>query len=146
MPSHAEAKVLPYSPEQMFDMVADVAAYPDFLPWCIATRVRTADAIHLTADMVIGFKMFREQFTSRVTLERPGLIKVEYERGPFKYLKNRWKFTANEDGGCLVDFTVEFEFRSQLLEMAIGKVFTEAVHRMVAAFEKRAETLYGQKQ
>ncbi len=146
MPSHAETKVLPYSPEQMFDMVADVAAYPDFLPWCIATRVRTSDANHLTSDMVIGFKMFREQFTSRVTLERPGLIKVEYERGPFKYLKNQWKFTANESGGCLVDFTVEFEFRSQLLEMAIGKVFTEAVHRMVAAFEKRAETLYGQKQ
>jgi len=146
MPSHAETKVLPYTPEQMFDMVADVAAYPDFLPWCIATRVRTADASHLTADMVIGFKMFREQFTSRVTLERPGLIKVEYERGPFKYLENHWKFTPNEGGGCLVDFTVEFEFRSQLLEMAIGKVFTEAVHRMVAAFEKRAETLYGQKQ
>ena len=146
MPSHAETKVLPYSPEQMFDMVADVAAYPDFLPWCIATRVRTSDATHLTADMVIGFKMFREQFTSRVTLERPGLIKVEYERGPFKYLENHWKFTSSEDGGCLVDFTVEFEFRSQLLEMAIGKVFTEAVHRMVAAFEKRAETLYGQKQ
>ena len=130
----------------MFDMVADVAAYPDFLPWCIATRVRTSDANHLTSDMVIGFKMFREQFTSRVTLERPGLIKVEYERGPFKYLKNHWKFSSKEGGGCLVDFTVEFEFRSQLLEMAIGKVFTEAVHRMVAAFEKRAETLYGQKQ
>ncbi len=146
MPSHAETKVLPYTPEQMFDMVADVAAYPDFLPWCIATRVRTADALHLTADMVIGFKMFREQFTSRVTLERPGLIKVEYERGPFKYLKNHWKFSNEKGGGCLVDFTVEFEFRSQLLEMAIGKVFTEAVHRMVAAFEKRAETLYGQKQ
>ncbi|NQU55779.1 MAG: type II toxin-antitoxin system RatA family toxin, partial [Rhodospirillales bacterium] len=85
----------------------------------------------------------REQFTSRVTLERPGSIHVEYERGPFKYLKNQWNFTFDQGGNCLVDFTVEFEFRSQLLEMAIGKVFTEAVHRMVAAFEKRAKVLYG---
>ncbi|MBC8270262.1 MAG: type II toxin-antitoxin system RatA family toxin [Rhodospirillaceae bacterium] len=143
MHSHAEKKVLPYTPEQMFDMVADVAAYPDFLPWCIATRVRSQDETHLLADMVIGFKMFREQFTSRVTLERPGVIHVEYERGPFKYLKNQWNFESDADGNCLVDFNVEFEFRSQLLEMAIGKVFTEAVLMMVAAFEKRARFLYG---
>lgn len=143
MPSHAEKKVLPYTPEQMFDMIADVDAYPEFLPWCIATRVRSSDQTHLIADMVIGFKMFREQFTSRVTLDRPGSIHVEYERGPFKFLNNQWNFIPDQAGGCLVDFTVEFEFRSQLLEMAIGKVFTEAVHRMVAAFEKRAGVLYG---
>ena len=143
MHSHAEKKVLPYTPDQMFDMVADVAAYPDFLPWCIATRIRSEDETHLIAVMVIGFKMFREQFTSRVTLDRPGSIKVEYERGPFKYLKNQWKFASDKDGNCLVDFSVEFEFRSSLLEMAIGKVFTEAVLMMVAAFEKRAKSLYG---
>ncbi len=143
MPSHAEKKILPFTPEQMFDMVADVGAYPEFLPWCIATRVRSSDETHLVADMVIGFKVFREQFTSRVTLERPGVIHVEYERGPFKYLKNQWNFSKSQEGGCLVDFSVEFEFRSQLLEMAIGKVFTEAVHRMVSAFEKRASVLYG---
>ena len=143
MPSHAEKKVLPHTPEQMFDMVADVTAYPDFLPWCIATRIQSLDEKHLVADMVIGFKMFREQFTSRVTLVRPGSIQVEYENGPFKYLKNRWIFESEGDGNCLVDFSVEFEFRSHILDMAIGKVFTEAVRRMVSAFEKRADTLYG---
>jgi coenzyme Q-binding protein COQ10 len=142
MPSHSEKKTLPYTPEQMFDMVADVAAYPDFLPWCIATRIRSSNDEELVADMVIGFKMFREQFTSRVALEQPNLIHVEYENGPFKFLKNHWKFESDGEG-CLVDFNVEFEFRSHILEMAIGKVFTEAVHLMVNAFEKRAKTLYG---
>ena len=143
MPSHAEKKVLPYSTCQVFDMVADVAAYPDFLPWCIATRIRSVDEKQLVADMVIGFKMFREQFTSRVELNGPNSIEVEYEDGPFKYLKNSWIFETDENGHCLVDFSVEFEFRSQILEMAIGNIFSEAVHRMVSAFEKRAETLYG---
>lgn len=124
-------------------MVADVAAYPDFLPWCIATRIRSVDDDHLVADMVIGFKMFREQFTSQVELNGPMSIKVKYENGPFKYLKNNWVFESDGKGNCLVDFSVEFEFRSQILEMAIGKIFTEAVHRMVRAFEKRANTLYG---
>ena len=93
--------------------------------------------------MVIGFKMFREQFTSRVELNEPDSIEVKYEDGPFKYLKNSWLFELEENGHCLVDFSVEFEFRSQILEMAIGNIFSEAVHRMVSAFEKRAETLYG---
>lgn len=143
MPSHAEKKMLPYSPTQIFDMVADVAAYPEFLPWCIATRIQSVDDNHLVADMVIGFKMFREQFTSRVELNEPSSIKVIYENGPFKYLKNNWIFVHDGNGNCIVDFSVEFEFRSQILEMAIGKIFTEAVHRMVSAFEKRADTLYG---
>ena len=143
MPSHSEKKVLPYTPEQMFDMVADVAAYPDFLPWCVATRIKSEDEAHMIADMVIGFKMFREQFTSRVTLDRPGLVRVEYDHGPFKFLHNHWIFEADGEGNCIVDFEVEFEFRSIILEKAIGKVFTEAVHRMVTAFEKRAKTLYG---
>ena len=143
MPSHAEKKILPYSTCQVFDMVADVAAYPDFLPWCVATRIRSVDEKQLVADMVIGFKMFREQFTSRVELNEPYSIEVKYEDGPFKYLKNSWIFESDENGHCLVDFSVEFEFRSQILEMAIGNIFTEAVHRMVSAFEKRAETLYG---
>ena len=143
MPSHAEKKVLPYSQRQIFEMVADVAAYPDFLPWCIATRIRSVDEQQLVADMVIGFKMFREQFTSRVELNGPSSIEVKYEDGSFKYLRNSWFFESDKNGHCLVDFSVEFEFRSQILELAIGKIFTEAVHRMVSAFEKRAETLYG---
>ena len=97
----------------------------------------------MIADMVIGFKVFREQFTSRVALDRPGRIDVAYENGPFKYLENHWLFEAADDGGCLVDFNVDFEFRSRILEGAIGRVFTEAVHRMVGAFESRAMDLYG---
>jgi len=127
----------------MFDVVADVAAYPDFLPWCVATRIRSFDGALMVADMVVGFKVIREQFTSRVTLDRPRRIDVEYRNGPFKYLENHWIFEPAEGGGCRVDFHVDFEFRSKLLDVTIGKVFTEAVHRMVAAFEKRAQTLYG---
>lgn len=147
MPSHAEIKMLPFTPEQMFDVVADVAAYPDFLPWCVATRIRSTvdgdDGTLMVADMVVGFNIIREQYTSRVTLNRPDRIDVEYQNGPFKYLENHWVFEAVEGGGCRVDFHVDFEFRSKLLEIAIGKVFTEAVHRMVSAFEKRAKKLYG---
>ena len=143
MPTHAETKTLPFSPQQMFDMVADVERYPEFLPWCVATRIRTSSDDEMVADMAIGFKMFREQFTSHVHLNNPNRIDVEYKNGPFKYLENHWVFDEAEGGGCLVDFHVDFEFRSKLLEKAIGKVFTDAVHRMVTAFEKRAETLYG---
>ncbi len=142
MPTHAEKKLLPHSPEQMFDLVADVARYPEFLPWCIATRIKSNDGVVMIADMVIGFRIFREQFTSRVTLDRPGRIDVEYQDGPFKYLENHWLFEANGDAGCVVDFHVDFEFRSIILEKAIGRVFTEAVHRMVGAFETRAAELY----
>ncbi len=143
MPTHAEKKLLPHSPEQMFDLVADVARYPEFLPWCIATRIKSSDDGVMIADMVIGFKVFREQFSSRVTLERPNRIDVAYQNGPFKYLENHWVFEAQGEGSCLVDFNVDFEFRSRILERAIGRVFTEAVHRMVSAFETRADALYG---
>ncbi|HER25991.1 MAG TPA: type II toxin-antitoxin system RatA family toxin, partial [Rhodospirillales bacterium] len=127
MPTHAEQKLLPHSPEQMFDLVADVASYPKFLPWCIATRIKSESDTELLADMVIGFKVFREQYTSLVKLDRPRLIDVEYQNGPFKYLENHWKFEPAGEGSCLVDFHVDFEFRSIILEKAIGRVFTEAV-------------------
>ena len=143
MPIHAENKILPFTPEQMFDLVADVARYPEFLPWCIATRIKSSDERAMVADMVIGFKVFREQFTSLVKLDRPHRIDVEYQNGPFRYLENHWEFKAHGDGACVVDFHVDFEFRSLILEKAIGRVFTEAVHRMVGAFESRAANLYG---
>jgi len=142
MPTHAENKILPFTPEQMFDLVADVARYPEFLPWCIATRIKSSDEQAMVADMVIGFKVFREQFTSLVKLDRPRRIDVEYQNGPFRYLENHWAFEAHGDGQCVVDFHVDFEFRSKILEKAIGRVFTEAVHRMVGAFENRAASLY----
>jgi coenzyme Q-binding protein COQ10 len=142
MPTHAEKKVLRYSEEQLFDMVADVARYPEFLPWCAAARVLSRDEQVLVADLTIGFRMFRETFRSRVGLDKPGHIHVTYENGPFRYLNNHWRFTPVA-GGTEVDFFVDFEFRSRILQVAIGVVFNEAVRLMVRAFERRALHLYG---
>lgn len=144
MPTHAEKRPLPYTPGQLFDLVAGVERYPEFLPWCIATRIRKREENLIVADMVIGFKMFRERFTSRVRLDRAAMrIDVEYADGPFKFLANHWLFEPDGHGGTVIDFYVDFEFRSRILEKAIGVVFNEAVGRMVGAFEKRAKQLYG---
>jgi coenzyme Q-binding protein COQ10 len=142
MPRHAESKILPFPPEQMFDLVADVAGYPDFLPWVIGSRVRSASATEMVADIIVGFKIFRESFTSKVTLARPERIHIDYINGPLKYLRNEWQFAA-VDSGCRIDFLVDFEFRNRLFETMVGGLFTEAVRRMVAAFEKRAMEKYG---
>ncbi len=147
MTSYTERKLVPYSPAQLFALVADVAKYPQFLPWCVAARIRSHVGNDLVADLTIGFGPFRESFTSRVTLQPPdatgmAAIKVEYENGPFKYLHNRWKFTPDAQG-CVVDFFVDFEFRNFVLQKAIGAVFTEAVRLMVNAFLKRARSVYG---
>ncbi len=142
MPTYAEKRVLRYSPEQLFDMVADVRRYPEFLPWCVAARVVTSTDAELTADLTIGFKVFRETFRSRVTLERPDHVHVEYLTGPFRYLNNHWRFTPVA-GSTEVSFFVDFEFKSRLLQAVIGTVFNEAVRLMVRAFERRATVLYG---
>ncbi len=142
MPTHAERSLVPYRPDQLFDLVADVGAYPRFLPWCVGARVRSRNESLLVADLTIGFGPFRESFTSRVTLERPRRILVSYEYGPFRYLKNQWIFLPDPKG-CQVDFFVDFEFRSRILQKAIGFVFGEAVRRMVNAFRKRAAQVYG---
>ncbi|MBE7210697.1 MAG: type II toxin-antitoxin system RatA family toxin [Gluconacetobacter diazotrophicus] len=142
MPTHAERRVLAYSPEQLFDLVADVAQYPRFLPWCTGARIRSRTDMEVVADLTIGFGPFRESFTSRVALERPKRIQVKYEHGPFRYLNNEWTFRP-DPRGCLLDFHVEFEFRSRLLQAAIGTVFNEAVRLMVGAFMKRARDVYG---
>ena len=141
MPTHAETKRLPYTPEQMFDLVADVRRYPEFLPWCVGAQVVSKTDNELIADLTIGFKMFRETFRSRVTLERPDHVHVEYLTGPFRYLNNHWNFLPIE-GGCEVKFFVDFEFKSRLLQAMIGTVFNEAVRLMVRAFERRAMVLY----
>ena len=144
MIKHAEQRLLGYRPEQMFDLVADVERYPEFLPWCIGARIRERSESLLVADLVIGFKVIRERFTSRVALDRPNLgIEVAYANGPFKHLSNRWRFEATPEGGCRIDFYVEFEFRSAMLQKLIGVLFHEAVKRMVSAFETRARALYG---
>src|SRR3954454_15453386 len=143
MPTHAEKRVLPYKPEQMYDLVADIEKYPQFLPWCLAARIRKREGNVVYADLIIGFKMIRERFTSRVTLSPPDRIDVSYTEGPFSYLNNHWIFNPTEDGGCLIDFYVDFEFRSKMLQKIIGVLFNEAVRRMVTAFESRALQLYG---
>ena len=142
MPTHAERKVLPYSAEQMFDLVADVGKYPQFLPWCAGARVKSQTDTLLIADLTIGFGPFRESFTSRVDLDRPHKVNVKYEHGPFRYLNNQWSF-APDPRGCEVKFYVDFEFRSRLLQSAIGVVFDKAVRLMVNAFLKRARDVYG---
>jgi len=143
MPTHAERRAVPYTREQMFDLVADVERYPEFLPWCIACRVRSRPAPGmLVAEMMIGFKVFREKFTSEVTLHRSDRVDVVYHEGPFRYLTNHWRFETDAKGMCVIDFYIDFEFHSRTLQVLIGKLFNEAVQRMVNAFEKRASQLY----
>ena len=111
MPTHEEKRRVPYTADEMFALIADVGRYPEFLPWCVGARVRSRSDTELVADLTIGFGPFRESFTSRVRLDRPGAMDVRYENGPFKYLKNQWRFTP-EGSGCKVAFFVDFEFRS----------------------------------
>ena len=145
MPVHQETRLLPYTPAQVFAVVADVERYPEFLPWCVACRVKKREsATSFTADLAVGFKMVREQFTSRVTLDPHKAITVEYLTGPFEHLRNTWGFKA-VPGGTEVSFFLSFEFRSKLLQAVIGALFEDAVHRMVGAFEARAAKLYAKK-
>jgi coenzyme Q-binding protein COQ10 len=142
MPIHAEQRVLPFTPEQLFALVADIERYPEFLPWCVGARIRERRSDLVVADLIIGFKMFRERFTSRVALDPPARIDVTYAEGPFRYLNNHWSF-APVAGGCRIDFFVDFAFKSRLMQRVIEMLFGEAVRRMVGAFEKRARDLYG---
>ncbi len=143
MPGIRETKTLPYSAEQMFDLVADVARYPEFLPWVVATRVRSDDGHEMVADMLVGFKALREKFTSKVIKDRPRRIEVIYVDGPMRDLDNVWHFRQLPDGGCELDFRVEFTFKNKMFEMLAGSYFDRAFHKMVAAFEARADELYG---
>ena len=147
MPTHSETRTLPYSAQQMYDLVADVARYPEFLPWTAAARIKSrddkGDHTVMDADLVISFKVFRERFTSRVVLwPEAKKIDTEYLDGPFKHMKSNWAFRDSE-GGCEVDFFVDFEFKNAILQKIIGVVFNEAMQRVVKAFEKRAQALYG---
>lgn len=149
MPSHAETRQLPYSAQQMYDLVADVGNYPKFLPWTAAARVRSitprADgAREMEADLVISFKVFRERFGSRVVLwDKDRRIETEYLDGPFEFMRSNWAFSDRPEGGCEVQFDVDFKLRSRLLQSAAELFFYEAMKRIVRAFEKRADALYG---
>ena len=145
MHRHTERRVLPFTPAQMYDLVADIEKYPLFLPWCAGARIRERRDNLVVADLMISFKIYRERFTSRVTLHAPDRIDTVFSEGPFRHLQNRWVFLP-DPGGCLVDFFVEFEFKSKILDKLISVLFNEAVHRMVKAFEGRAQTLYGRSQ
>jgi coenzyme Q-binding protein COQ10 len=150
MPTHAETRKLPYTAQQMYDLVADVASYPKFLPWCAAARVRSVTpqgdgSEVMEADLVISFKVFRERFGSRVVLwPATHRIETEYLDGPFKYMKSNWEF-KDVDGGVEVSFFVDFEFRNRILQGAASMFFYEAMQRIVRAFESRAQDLYGVK-
>lgn len=147
MPKHAESRVLPYTAQQMYDLVADVARYPEFLPWTAAARIRSVtdkgDHSEMMADLVISFRVFRERFGSKVWLYPDEMrIDTAYVDGPFKHMESRWQF-ADHPKGCEVDFSVDFEFRNRILQGAAGMFFNEAMTRIVGAFEKRAAKLYG---
>ncbi|OCX63092.1 ubiquinone-binding protein [Thioclava sp. SK-1] len=148
MPKQSDSRVMPYTAQQMYDLVADVQRYPEFLPWNAAARIRSRDEMPdgstvMLADLVISFKVFRERFGSRVVLwpERKH-VDTEYLDGPFKYLKSTWDF-KDVDGGCQVDFFVDFEFKNPILQGVVGAVFNEAMRRIVKAFQDRAQSLYG---
>ena len=143
MPSIRETRRLEWSAQQMFDLVADVGRYAEFLPWVVATRVRDASAAGLTADMLVGFKALREKFTSRVELDAPHAIRVHYIDGPMRDLDNRWTFTDLPGGGCEITFAVDFSFRNVMFEALAGQYIDRAFRKMVAAFETRAAALYG---
>ena len=143
MPRHSETRHLPYTPEQLFDLVADVARYDEFLPWVVAVRVRSSSEEVTVADLVVGFSAFKERFTSRVVKERPDRIVVDYVEGPLKYLHNEWRFERAADGGTNLGFTVDFAFRSRIFESLAGQMFDRALRRMTGAFEQRAAALYG---
>ena len=148
MPTHRETKHLPYTAQQMYDLVADVESYPKFLPWNAAARIRRRDMRddheEMLADLVISFKVFREKFGSRVCLyPHTKRIETEYLDGPFRYMRSWWEFREAE-AGCEVEFFVDFEFRNAILQSVIGVVFNEAMQRIVRAFERRAAELYRQ--
>jgi coenzyme Q-binding protein COQ10 len=143
MPGIHEVRRLPYSAEEMFDLVADVGRYPEFLPWIMATRVRSNSETEMVADMLIGFSAIREKFTSRVEKRRPHEIRVHYMDGPLRDLDNTWQFRALGENECEIDFCVEFTFRNALFEKLAGQYLDRAFRKMVAAFETRAAKLYG---
>jgi coenzyme Q-binding protein COQ10 len=143
MPRHTETRHLPYTPDQLFDLVADVGRYQEFLPWVAATRIRSDSETEMVADLVVGFRALKETFTSKVIKKRPHEIEIDYVEGPLKYLHNSWKFRPDGQGGSEIDFCVDFAFRNRIFEALAGQMFDRALRRMIGAFEERAHALYG---
>ncbi|MDI3471552.1 MAG: Ribosome association toxin RatA [Pseudolabrys sp.] len=151
MPSFSTKRRVRHGAAQMFDLVADVEKYPQFVPLCQALKIKSRtpkdEGVEvLVADMTVAYKLIRESFTSRVTLDRPNLaILVEYLNGPFSHLENRWTFTPQDEGSCEVGFSLDYEFKSRMLAMLMGAMFDTAFRRFADAFEKRADQLYRRK-
>ena len=144
MLSHVEQKTLPYTAQQMFDLVAAVDEYDEFAPWCVASRINKWEGnTTFYADLIVGYKLFREKFSSKVILEKNKEISIEYQEGPLQNLTNHWVFTDNEDGSCTIDFSVQFEFKNVALQTLANMFFNEVVKRMIGAFEARAKEVYG---
>lgn len=143
MPAHRETRELPYSASQMYALVADVGRYQEFLPWVMGTRIKSDNETEMLADVLVGFKGLREQFTSRVIKTPNSAIDVDYLDGPLKQLHNEWRFRPREDGGCHVDFYVEFTFKNRLFQKMAGQMFAKALNKMTSAFVARAEAVYG---
>ena len=143
MPSHSETRILPYTAEQLFDLVMDIEKYPEFLPWCVGARVNARSKDKVEADVIIGYKMFREKFSSRVHFIRPKSITVEYMQGPMRQLQNTWTFRDVKGGKCQVDFHVDFTMRSKFFEALIDQFFHRVLAKMIDAFEARARQVYG---
>lgn len=143
MPTHAETRILPHTPGQMYDLVADIERYPEFLPWCVGLRVRKRWDNKIHAEMKVGFNVLRETFSTEVVLTPFERIDVVYFEGPFRYLNNHWIFRPHGEGACAIDFFIDFEFRSAMLQRLAGVVFNESVKRMVSSFERRADVIYG---
>lgn len=143
MPSHQEKRILPYSAEQLFDLVMDIEKYPVFLPWCLGARINARSKHEVSADVIVGYKMFRERFSSRVHYIRPNAIEVEYLKGPMRHLQNKWVFTNIRAGQCEVDFYVDFSLESKIFEKLVDQFFHKALVKMINAFEARAIALYG---
>ncbi len=142
MPRHHECRHLPHSAAQMYDLVADVARYNEFLPWVIATRIRQNSDSEMVADMIVGFKALRETFTSRVIKTPQSAIDIEYIDGPMKHLQNSWKFLDDPAGGSTVEFTVDFAFKNAIFEALAGQFFESALRKMTGAFVARADQIY----
>lgn len=151
MPSFSTKRRVRHGAAQMFDLVADVEKYPQFVPLCQALKIKSRtpkdEGVEvLVADMTVAYKLIRESFTSRVTLDRPNLaIRVEYLNGPFSHLENRWTFAPQDEGSCEVGFSLDYEFKSRMLAMLMGAMFDTAFRRFADAFEKRADQLYRRK-
>ncbi|WP_397581328.1 type II toxin-antitoxin system RatA family toxin [Sphingorhabdus sp.] len=143
MPHHHERRSLPHNAAQMYDLVADVRLYPEFLPWVSAIRIRKDDECEMLADMIVGFKSLRETFSSRVVKTPKSSIIVDYLDGPMKHLHNAWSFEDVEGGGSIVEFTVDFSFRNRVFEALAGQFFDSALRKMTTAFVERADALYG---